>query len=118
MRRLHHHYHSVWRRGAWSFGVVAAIMVIGTVGMHELERMPYLEAFYFMSMIATAQGPTMMPATAAGKLFAAFMAFVSVGTVVAALGFLFGPFFTRLWHLSVRKIEEEEQHILERKKKP
>ena len=91
--------------------MVVAVMVVGTVGMHRIEGMPYLEAFYFMSMIATAQGPTFMPATAAGKLFAALMSFISVGVVVAALGFLFGPFFTRLWHLSVRKIEEEENEL-------
>ncbi len=109
MHHLHRHYHSWWRRGVLSFGVVAIIMVVGTVGMHHIEGMPYLEAFYFMSMIATAQGPMVIPATAAGKLFAAFMAFLSVGVVVGALGFLFGPFFTRLWHLSRRKIEEEER---------
>ena len=109
MHGLHRQYHSWWRRGAWSFGVVAIIMAIGTIGMHQLEGMRYLDAFYFMSMIATAQGPIVMPATAAGKLFAALMAFLSVGVVVGALGFLFGPFFTRLWHLSRRKIEDEER---------
>ena len=116
MQHWHRHYHSFWRRGAYSFAVVAAIMVVGTVGMRRIEGMPYLEAFYFMSMIATAQGPTLMPATAAGKIFAACMSFISVGVVVAALGFLFGPFFTRLWHISVRKIEDEERELLGKKK--
>ena len=119
MKHLHRHYHSWWRRGAWSISIVATIMVVGTVGMHYLEGLPYLEAFYFMSMIATAQGPMIMPSTAAGKIFAALMSFISVGVVVAALGFLFGPFFTHLWHLSRRKIEEEERQLLEQtKKKP
>ena len=114
MKRWHHHYHSPWRRGLFALALVAVVMVVGTLGMHALEGMSYLDAFYFMSMIATAQGPVVVPQTAWGKLFAAFMAFVSAGTVVAALGFLFGPFFTRLWKVSVRKLEEEER-LVERK---
>ena len=79
--------------------------------MHLLERMSYLDAFYFMSMIATAQGPTATPLTPAGKLFASFMAFISVGSVVASLGFLFGPFFGRLWKIGVERLEEEASRL-------
>ncbi len=43
--------------------------------------------------------------TVAGKLFACLMAFVCVGTVVAALGFLFGPFLGQLWRVGVETIE-------------
>ena len=114
VKHWHHHYHSPWRRGLFALTLVVTVMLIGTFGMHALERMSHLDAFYFMSMIATAQGPVVVPQTAAGKLFAAFMAFISAGTVVAALGFLFGPFFTRLWTISVRKLEEEER-LVERK---
>ena len=96
--------------------LIASIMLIGTVGMHQLERMSYLDAFYFMSMVATAQGPMATPTTAAGKLFTAVMAFVSVGSVVASLGFLFGPFFGRLWHIGVWHLEEEARLIAERKR--
>ena len=119
MKPMHRQYHSLWRRGAYSFAFVAALMVVGTVGMHTLERMPYLDAFYFMSMIATAQGPAMVPGTPAGKIFAALMSFISVGTVVAALGYLFGPFFTQVWRVSVRKLEEEEKRLeAQMKKRP
>ena len=102
-----HRYHSPWRRGIYSFVFVASVVAVGTIGMHAIERMSYLDAFYFMSMIATAQGPMTTPATTAGKLFAALMAFVSVGSVVASLGFFFGPFFGQLWHLGVKRLEEE-----------
>ena len=82
-------------------------MAIGTLGMRWIEKLSYVDAFYFMSMIATAQGPTLMPATVQGKIFASFMAFISVGSVVAALGFIFGPFFGKLWHVGIMKLEEE-----------
>ena len=102
-----HHYRSPWRRAGYSFILLAFVMGAGTVGMHLIERMSYLDAFYFMSMIATAQGPTVTPASAAGKLFASLMAFISVGSVVTSLGFLFGPFFGRLWKIGAERFEEE-----------
>ena len=113
-----HRFHSPWKRGGYSFGLVAGVVAIGTIGMHLIERMPLLDAFYFMSMIATAQGPAAAPTTAAGKLFASLMAFVSVGTVVAALGFLFGPFFGTLWKLGVERLEDEVRRLEEREGRP
>ena len=112
----HRHYRSAWKRIAFSWGLVTSVMLVGTVGMHLIERMPYVDAFYFMSMIATAQGPAVMPSTIAGKLFASFMAFISVGTVVAALGFLFGPFFGKLLKVGVERFEEEVESLERRKK--
>jgi len=102
-----HHYRSHWRRGFYALLLVAVIVTIGTFGMHWLEGLSYLDAFYFISMIATAQGAATVPVTVAGKLFAAFMAYISVGSVVAALGFFFGPFFGQLWHFGVKWLEEE-----------
>jgi len=112
--KRHHHYRSPWRRAAYSFVLLTLVMGAGTIGMHLIERMSYLDAFYFMSMIATAQGSAVTPASAAGKLFASLMAFISVGSTVTALGFLFGPFFGRLWKIGAERFEEEvrwlEQH--------
>ena len=91
------------------------MVVIGTVGMNQLEGLSYLDAFYFTALLATGEGPTFMPATVGGKLFAGVFAFISVGTTVSALVFLFGPFFGRVFRLGIEKIEEvEKEH--ERKK--
>lgn len=94
-----HHYHSPWRRALYSFALVISVLTVGTVGFHRIEKTSYLDAFYLTSMIATAQGPAQAPVTSAGKLFASVMAFVSLGTVVAAGGFLFGPFLGQLWRI-------------------
>ncbi len=96
---------------------VTSVMAVGTLGMHLIEKMSYLDAFYFMSLIVTAQGPMVTLATPAGKLFTAFMAFISVGTVVASLGFLFGPFFGRLWRIGVERLEEEARLLEPHKEK-
>ena len=109
-----HHYRSHWRRGFYATFFMAAIVTIGTLGMRRLEGLSYLDAFYFVSMIATAQGPPSAPSTAAGKLFAAFMAYISIGSGVAALGFFFGPFFGQLWHAGVKWLEEETHHTAKR----
>jgi len=79
--------------------------------MHAIEGWSYLDSFYFTSMIATGQGPpaNLDPQSAFGKVFTAVLAFVSVGTVISALLFLFGPFFGRVFRLSVEKIEEVER---------
>lgn len=102
-----HHLHSRSRRSVYAVLIVAAVMGVGTAGMRALEGLSWLDAFYFMSMIATAQGPAFTPATAGGKLFAAVMAFVAVGMVVTTLGFLFGPFLGRLFHIGEIKLKEE-----------
>ncbi len=116
MEALKHHYHSPLKRGVFSFLIVAFVMTFGTLGMHALEKLSWVKAFYFMSMIATAQGPTFMPATRAGMLFASFMAFVSVGSVIASLGFLFGPFFGKLVKVGIEKFEEEVKLLAQKRR--
>ena len=104
-----HRYHSPWKRGAYSLALVASVLAVGTVGFHWLEGTSYLDAFYLISMIATAQGPSQTPATPAGKLFASAMAFISIGTVVASAGFLFGPFLGTLWRIGHERWDEEKK---------
>ena len=106
-RSRRHHFHSPWKRALASFFLVGIVLTTGTVGFHFLEGYSYLDAFYFISMIATGQGPIQIPGTPAGKMFASVMAFISVGTVVASLGFLFGPFFGFLWRIGHERWEEE-----------
>jgi hypothetical protein len=102
-----HHFHSVYRRAFYAFIVLSTIMSIGTLGLHSLEKISYLDAFYFMSMIATAQGPAFPLLTDTGKFFVSVMSFISVGAGVAALGFLFGPFLGQIWHIGVLRLEEK-----------
>lgn len=115
-----HHLHSTKRRTLYSIVIVIAVMGLGTVGMKIFEGYTWVDAFYFTAMIATAQGSAITPATTAGKIFTVFMAFLSVGMVITTLGFLFGPFLGRLWHIGRIKLEEEIQALerLKKNKKP
>lgn len=100
---------SFLKRAAYSFTLIALVVVIGTVGMHQLEGLSYLDSFYFTAMLATGEGPNLTPATVGGKLFAGLMSFVSVGAVITSLLFLFGPFFGTVLRLGLEKIEEEAE---------
>lgn len=104
-----HHYHSVVNRGIYSLSLAASVLIAGTLGMHFIEGFNYIDSFYFTSMIATGQGPPPLisPVSGLGKLFTSFLAFVSVGAMVASFGFLLGPFLGKLWKIGIIKLEEE-----------
>ncbi len=44
--------------------------------------------------------------TTAGKIFTSILSFISVGVLLASLGFLFGPFLGRLWKVGTVKFED------------
>lgn len=89
------------------FLLVAAVLTAGTIGFHFIAGASYVDSFYLTSMIATAQGPSQTPSTPAGTVFASLMACVSIGTVVAAAGFLFGPFLGQLWRIGHERWEKD-----------
>lgn len=82
-------------------------MIIGTVGMKLLAGWSWVDSFYFMSMVATAQGPSIAPPTFWSKIFASIMAFVSIGTLITAIGTIFGPFLGYVFHKGVMFAEKE-----------
>ena len=102
------------RRTLVSILVLAMVMAIGTEGMVFLEGWSYVDAFYFMSLIATTQGPTRNPATDAGKIFASGMAFIAVGAVISSIAFVFGPLFGTLLKEGMDYLEKEEKRVKER----
>ncbi len=89
-------------------------MLVGTEGMVLLEGWTYVDAFYFMSLIATTQGPARSPATDGGKIFASAMAFLSVGAAISAIGFVFGPLFGTLFQEGIEYLEKEKRKVKDR----
>jgi hypothetical protein len=86
-------------------------MGIGTGGLMLLEGWGLVNAFYFMALIATAEGPAATPATDAGKIFAAIMAFVSIGAAISAITFTFGPLFGSALRQGFLHVEKEEERL-------
>ena len=106
------------RRALFSVVILAVVMAIGTIGMMLLEGWDSVTSFYFMALLATAEGPALSPLTVAGKLFASLMAFVSIGAAISAITFTFGPLFGSVLKEGFAYIEKEEEKLksgLERK---
>jgi hypothetical protein len=101
--------HSFFKRAGSSFALIVAVVLVGMLGIHQLEGYSFVDSFYFIAMLATGEGPAAAPVTEGGKIFAGLMAFVSVGAVLTALFFLLGPFLGSVLRLGLERIEEEAE---------
>ncbi len=113
-RILHHPLSPFTRRAFYAILVLVIVMAIGTVGMMLLEGWDPVSSFYFMALLATAEGPAATPATVAGKVFAAVMAFFSIGAAISAITFTFGPLFGTALKVGIHFGEKEEEKLKER----
>ncbi len=110
-RAIRHPLSPFKRKTLYSIAIVLIVMAVGTEGMVLLEGWNYVDAFYYMSLLATTQGPSRTPATDAGKIFGAIMAFVSVGAVLSSIVFIFGPLFGTALKVGIDYLEKEEQKL-------
>ncbi len=101
------------RRASLAFLALFTVMLVGTVGTKELTGWGWVESFYFMSMIATAEGPPGTPPNQASQIFISIMAFVSIGTLITAIGTIFGPFLGYLFHKGILFAEKELENKTE-----
>ena len=99
------------RRALFSIAILAVVMAIGTIGMMFLEGWDPVTSFYFMALLATAEGPALSPLTVAGKLFASLIAFVSIGAAISAITFTFGPLFGYALREGFAYIEKEDDKL-------
>lgn len=102
-------------RTFYSLLVLIVALSVGTEVMHRLEGWSYIDSFYFMSLIATTQGPTSSPHTYYGKLFASIMAFISVGSALSAAAFIFGPFSGTLVKIGIDHVESKKQNAIKKR---
>jgi hypothetical protein len=108
---VHHPLSPFTKRAFYAIVVLAIVMTIGTVGLMVIEGWGIVASFYFMALLATAEGPAATPATDIGKIFAAIMAFFSIGAAISAITFTFGPLFGSMLKEGVRYLEKEEERV-------
>src|SRR6266516_3648058 len=106
---VHHPLSPFTKRAFYAIVVLAIVMAVGTVGLMVIEGWGLVASFYFMALLATAEGPAATPATDVGKIFAAIMAFFSIGAAISAITFTFGPLFGSVLTEGVRYLEKEER---------
>ena len=99
------------KRAFYAIVVLAVVMAVGTLGLMLIEGWSLVPSFYFMALLATAEGPAATPATDVGKIFAAVMAFFSIGAAISAITFTFGPLFGSALKEGVRYLEKEEARL-------
>jgi uncharacterized membrane protein YjjB (DUF3815 family) len=89
-RVLHH--------GLLAIGVVFIALIIGILGYHWLEGMPWIDAILNASMILGGMGPVTALNTVGGKLFASAYAIFSGVIFIGVMGIVLAPFAHRLLH--------------------
>ncbi len=108
---VHHPLSPFTKRAFYAIVVLAIVMAVGTLGLMVIEGWGLVASFYFMALLATAEGPAATPATDVGKIFAAIMAFFSIGAAISAITFTFGPLFGSVLKEGVRYFEKEEERV-------
>ncbi len=95
---------------AVALGIVGGSLVIGMLGYHQFEGMPWIDAFVNAAMLLGGMGPVGELHTFAGKLFAGFYALYCGVVLLLSLGVLFAPMIHRLmhrFHLELESADEE-----------
>jgi hypothetical protein len=86
------------RHGGVSLLLIAGSLLIGAVGYHLTEDLPWLDAVLNAAMILTGMGPVAKLCHVSGKLFATFYALYSGVAFLAITGLLVAPVAHRLLH--------------------
>jgi len=79
-------------------GIVFVSLVLGVLGYHFFEGLPWLDALLNASMILTGMGPVEQLHSTGGKLFASFYALFSGIVFITTAGLLLAPLMHRLMH--------------------
>jgi hypothetical protein len=83
---------------AFGLCLITLGLVVGSIGYHVLEGMPWVDAFLNSSMILTCMGPVNPVQTTAGKLFAASYALFSGIAFPTTIGIIVAPLVHRFLH--------------------
>jgi hypothetical protein len=86
------------RHFAYTLGVVALSLVIGSVGYHHFGGLDWIDAILNASMILTGMGPVDRMCTPAGKLFATAYALYSGVAFLSIVALLMAPLVHRFLH--------------------
>ena len=94
-------------RTLWvAFLVVLASLIMGVLGYHFAEDMPWIDALLNASMILGGMGPVGELHSVCGKLFASFYALYSCFIVLGLISIMMTPAI----HKALRKYHLEPKH--------
>lgn len=83
---------------AFGLLLVTGSLLLGTVGYHLAEQLPWIDALLNASMILFGEGPVSTLQSTAGKLFASFYALFSGVVFVTLIAVVSAPLIHRFLH--------------------
>lgn len=81
-----------------AIGIIFGSLVMGVLGYHFLENLPWIDALVNAAMILGGMGPVNELHTNAGKLFASFYALYSGIVFLVSVGVILAPLYHRFLH--------------------
>ena len=79
-------------------GLIVISLVIGMIGYHRLEGLPWLDAFTNAAMILSGMGPLTELHTPSAKIFAGCYAIYSGFALITIIGIVLAPVVHRAFH--------------------
>jgi hypothetical protein len=86
------------RSAALASLIIGGALLLGMVGYHTFQGLPWLDSFLNAAMILSGEGPVNMPNTSTGKLFAGCYALFSGVAFITIAGVLITPVAHRVLH--------------------
>jgi hypothetical protein len=81
-----------------AFLIIAGSLVMGILGYHFFEKLPWIDALVNAAMLLGGMGPVNELHTNAGKLFASFYALYSGIVFLVSVGVILAPLYHRFLH--------------------
>ncbi len=89
-----------------AFGIIAGSLVLGILGYHFFEGLPWIDSLVNAAMLLGGMGPVNELHTIAGKLFASFYALYSGIIFLVSVGVILAPLYHRFLHRFHLEIED------------
>ncbi len=89
-----------------ALGIIVGSLVLGILGYHFFEGLPYIDALVNAAMLLGGMGPVNELHTNAGKLFASFYALYSGIVFLVSVGVILAPLYHRFLHRFHLELEE------------
>lgn len=78
--------------------IIAACLVIGIVGYHYTDNIPWIDSIHNASMILSGMGPVVEIKSDIGKIFSSAYALFSGVIFLSIVGFILAPAIHRIFH--------------------
>ncbi|MBS1783727.1 MAG: hypothetical protein JSS78_11730 [Bacteroidetes bacterium] len=91
-----------YKRVAWNLFIATLILsiclIIGILGYHYTDNIPWIDSLHNASMILSGMGPVVEIKSVAGKLFSSFYALFSGVVFITNIGIILAPMAHRIYH--------------------